>query len=382
MPFQLTPRKPGKPELGDGRHVLRLRRPLVVGQRQHAHRAGRGMRQRFRQRNEHRRHVAADDVGERRRGAAIAHRVHFQSRALEEQRHQQIADAARPAAAGISELLRTRLHIGDELLQRLDRQLAVDDQHLRAGADQADRREVLHRVVGRLAERRERSKPCRCRPRRSVCPSARRAHDIRRRERAHGADAVLDHELLAEHLGEPRAGDAREIVDIAAGGEADQHAHRLLRPVLRKGGRRGERRREGGAGRQQRTARDDRCGHDTHYTTPPNSAVIRTGQHYLSHNMGGGVARGRGIKRSQRRRFMRPLSGATVAAHVPRQRECGQPKTQSASRANDTRSDDDLNRRDRRARGARGAPAPRSTAWRSDGLRGGCSEIGSPVSSQ
>ena len=41
-------------------------------------------------------------------------------------------------------------------------------------------------------------------------------------------------------------------------------------------------------------SRDDRHGHGTHYRYSPNNAVERTGKLYLTHNMGGGVARGRG----------------------------------------------------------------------------------------
>ena len=51
-----------------------------------------------------------------------------------------------------------------------------------------------------------------------------------------------------------------------------------------------------------------------------NSAVIRTGQHYLGHNMGGGVARGRGQKGRSAGVYAGDMT--TLAAHYPRQREC------------------------------------------------------------
>ena len=48
---------------------------------------------------------------------------------------------------------------------------------------------------------------------------------------AAGAGAVLHHELLAEMLRQPLAHDARHDVDRAAGGKADQPAHRPVRIV-------------------------------------------------------------------------------------------------------------------------------------------------------
>jgi hypothetical protein len=55
-------------------------------------------------------------------------------------------------------------------------------------------------------------------------------------ERAVGAGAVLDHELLAQPVGEPLADEARDAVGIAARREADQQTHRPLRPGLRPSG--------------------------------------------------------------------------------------------------------------------------------------------------
>src|SRR5205823_941895 len=48
-----------------------------------------------------------------------------------------------------------------------------------------------------------------------------------------GAGPVLDDELLAERVAQLRRHQPREHVRVAAGGEADQHAHGFLGPGLR-----------------------------------------------------------------------------------------------------------------------------------------------------
>ena len=53
----------------------------------------------------------------------------------------------------------------------------------------------------------------------------RRLRGLRRADIAAGAGAVLDHDLLAPHLAELLADDARQRVERAAGAEGDHHAH-------------------------------------------------------------------------------------------------------------------------------------------------------------
>ena len=57
------------------------------------------------------------------------------------------ADDARSVAAGISELAGIGLCIGDQLLDRMDRQFRIDHQHQGEAADPGHRHEVLLDVV-------------------------------------------------------------------------------------------------------------------------------------------------------------------------------------------------------------------------------------------
>jgi hypothetical protein len=166
--------------------------------------------------------------------AAIAHIGHFEPGALEKQRHQEIAGAARPAAAGIGELLLLRLHVGDEFRNGLRRQLRVYDQDLRRYAEQADGREVLHRVVADLGDRGKNRDDRGARPQQGGAVG-RRARDRLGGDQAVAADPVLDHELLAECLAQARGGEPPHDVDIAPGREWHQHLHRPLRPALCEG---------------------------------------------------------------------------------------------------------------------------------------------------
>ena len=128
--------------------------------------------------------------------------------------------------------------------------LRIHHQHLRRNAEQADRREILHRVVAHLGDRRERRDGRRRRPQEGVAVR-RRAGDRLGRDAAVAADAVLDDELLAERLAEPAAREPRHDVDVAAGRERHQDLGRPLRPGLGRGRRRGAKpcdgeRRDGG----------------------------------------------------------------------------------------------------------------------------------------
>jgi hypothetical protein len=100
-------------------------------------------------------------------------------------------------------------------------------------------------VVGLHAARRP--EDVRAEAARHQCVAVRfRARDLRRAERAAGAWAVLDHELLLERPGEVFGDQTCHPVGAAAGGEGDHHTHRLGRPFLR-----------GGAGRQGRGEQTD-----------------------------------------------------------------------------------------------------------------------------
>ena len=338
--------KPGKPCSAMARHVGRLARARAARHRQHADQAGARLRQRLRDRHEHRRDVPGDEVGERGRRAAIAHIGHFEAGALEKQRHQEIARAAGPAAAGIGELFFLRFHIGDEFRDGPRRKFRIHDQHLRRHAEQADRRKVLHRVVADLGDRGEDGDDGRARPQQRVAIRG-RAGDRLGREDAVAADAVFDHELLAERLAQARGGEPAHHVDIAARCERHQHLHRPLRPSL--------------------------CASACSARRPITPSATRTARGQLHHAV----------------TQIGSWDGATRVAPACRLR------CEAASRWRRTRSTDAwatagqsrlarvlaralrlpaptgarITRRDRCARAARDAPAPRPRAWRSGALR-------------
>ena len=228
--------KPGESGFGDGRHLGGLRGALGARYAEHADVAGLRLRQRLRQRHEHGRDVAAHQIGHGRGGAAIAHAGHIEAGTLEEQRHEQIAQAARTAAARIRKPLRLHLHVGDELGDAGDRQLGIHHQDLRIDADHADRLEVLDRVVGRLGDRRKDRHHRRPAPEQRVAIGRRTGHGLSRNG-AVAADPILDHELLPERLAQALAGQARNDVDVAAGRERDDDPDRPLRPSRRLGPR-------------------------------------------------------------------------------------------------------------------------------------------------
>src|SRR6185503_20532056 len=108
--------------LGDRRHLRELRRAALAGDREHLDAAAAGVRNDLVQVAEVAGHVAGDDVGHGRAAALVEHGFHLQARAREEQRHRQVADRAR-ARRGEAELAGPLLRIGNELGERLRRQL-------------------------------------------------------------------------------------------------------------------------------------------------------------------------------------------------------------------------------------------------------------------
>ena len=157
-------------------------------------------------------------------------RGHVEIGALEEQRHRKLRHAAEPARS-VAQLARLRAHIGDEFGDGLHRQLAVHHQHERIGPEHADRRQVLDRVIGHLGHGRQDHDLRLHAPQQRVAVGG-RARDAFDRDRAAGAGAVLDHELLAEHVAEALRDDARHAVGVAAGRERHDDLHRPVRPVL------------------------------------------------------------------------------------------------------------------------------------------------------
>ena len=131
------------------------------------------------------------------------------------------------------------LRLGDELLEVGGREiLARHDQDRRAGR-QADRLEVLGRVVFEVGIERGRRAVRAHVPHHDRVAVRLRLRAARDAGGAAGAGDVLDDELLAERLREVFADDAGDDVGRSAGGERHDDGDRTGRVVLRKGGRRG-----------------------------------------------------------------------------------------------------------------------------------------------
>ena len=130
------------------------------------------------------------------------------------------------------DLARIGLGVGDELGNGLGRNRWIDHHDNGNAADARDRRDVadeieIELVVERRVDRVRRS------DQEERIAVRRRAHDRLGGDIAASARPVLDDELLAEPLRQPLTDQARDDVGRAAGGEADDDAHRPRRIGLR-----------------------------------------------------------------------------------------------------------------------------------------------------
>ena len=132
----------------------------------------------------------------------------------------------------VGELARIRLGIGDELGKRLGRNRGMYH-HDEGTADQArDRRDVANEIEIEFVVKRRIDRVRRTDQEQRVAVRS-RAHDRLGGDIAACARPVLDDELLAEPLRQPLTDQTREDVVRAAGGKADDDAHRPRRIGLR-----------------------------------------------------------------------------------------------------------------------------------------------------
>ena len=143
------------------------------------------------------------------------------------------------AGGGEGELSRLRLEIGDQLLERRRRQRRMHHDDMRHGGGEADRREVVRRVIRQVGEKTRRDRVDRNVAHHDGVAIRRRLRHMARGDGAGRAGPVVDHDRLAEQLGEPGLQDARHYIGAAARRKAHHHAHGLRRIVLRarRGGR-------------------------------------------------------------------------------------------------------------------------------------------------
>ncbi|MGY3391436.1 hypothetical protein ACVWW6_004027 [Bradyrhizobium sp. USDA 3311] len=156
----------------------------------------------------------------------------------------------------------------DEIFQRLDAGLGVRDQQKAGARNDADECQVLvHVVAGILHHHPVHDVGGRDRAQDGVAVGL-RAGNLGRADRAGGAGLVLDHDGLADLLGDEFAVGAREQVGLSAGRVAANHANLPRRPgalrcALCRGAAREEGHREcGGAGGDE-VAAIEFCGHDS-----------------------------------------------------------------------------------------------------------------------
>ncbi len=197
--------------------------------------AGCRLRQRVRQARKVDRHLPADDSGHRRRPALVGYVHHLQTGALEKHDHRQVAIGG-DAAGGVGDCLWPLANIGNKLGQGLDRQARMHGQSGRTGRDEADRREILHRVVARVQDRRHDGDNRQAAHEQRIAVGRRACRRLSA-DRATRASPVLDDELLSEHLAEALPNDPGDAVGNSARRIGHDDPDRPLRPRLRLGGR-------------------------------------------------------------------------------------------------------------------------------------------------
>ena len=97
----------------------------------------------------HERDLPGDDVGHRRHAAAIGHVLRLGADLVQEHFHQQMM-RRRGAGGAVAHLAVLAFHQRDQVRQRRRADVRVGDERELRRADEADRGEVLHRVVGQL----------------------------------------------------------------------------------------------------------------------------------------------------------------------------------------------------------------------------------------
>ena len=179
-------------------------------------------------------HLAAEHVGDRRRGAAIGHVLHLDAG----HRHEHFAGQMHRGAVARRRhvhLAGIGLRIGDEFGDGLRRHVLVDRHHVRHAIERGDRRDVADEVELQVGVERGVDVVRRVDQQHGVAVGLGIDHRLGGDVVA-GAGLVLDHELLAELLRQPLADQPRDDVGGAARRIADHPLHRSRRIIRRRGG--------------------------------------------------------------------------------------------------------------------------------------------------
>ena len=203
---------------------------------------------------EHQVHGAADQVEQRRAGAAVGEVDHEGAGARLEELARQV-DRGAVAAGRHVQLARVGLGITDQVGHGIDLQRfglgRVHHQHVGHTGHQRDRREVLDRVIGQLGiERGIDAMRAHGAHQQGVAVGCRLGH-LGRADVAASAGLVVDQEGLAKGLAEFGRQRARQDVGGAARGKGHHDAHGLVGPG---GLGLGQARQQGGAGQGKQVA--------------------------------------------------------------------------------------------------------------------------------
>ncbi len=249
-PFQPLMSIPGSPDFVQGRNIREGARALRAGDHERTHLALLDLRKNLRDR-------ARDDVD-----VVAQKRVHGRHAALERHAHrlslQQhledvfAADAGRRAAEAEAERLALRAF--DELGQCARRIVGIDGERHAVARHKRDRRELVGRIAGILViglvdRQAVAGDEQRIAVRHRVC-------DRTRRDVGGRTGTILDHDLIAELLGEPLRDHPRDRVDAAARREADHEGDLAIGIVLRAGETRRKSSKSKGPNSKSRCERD------------------------------------------------------------------------------------------------------------------------------
>ena len=226
--------------LRQGRRVRQERVAVRQQRRQRAQFAVLHVRHREAGRGDGEIHSPGDQVQRQRAVALVGDVNHVQLLLRDELRG---GEDAGGVAGAVIQLARIGARVGDQVADRVHRQAGVREHEEAEDADQRDRREVVHRVVGRnLLRRRRVGHPgCRAVVQR-VAVRIGLAHRLRG-DNALRARARFDDHRLAKLLGERLREDARAEFGRAAGRERHDQADGLVR-VLGERRRTAQRRKE------------------------------------------------------------------------------------------------------------------------------------------
>ena len=183
------------------------------------------------------------------RRAAIGHMIELHAGHGLEQGGGEVrggADALRAVGDGAG----FGLGLRDQLLDRRDAELGIDDQHVGRAADDGDRLELGRVVVELLVERLVDGERGRRRGQQRVAVGV-RAREGFRADVAGRAGAVLDHHRLLPDLAQRIADEARQRIGRSAGGIGDDDLDGLGGEALRRRRPAGHRQRDEDGGGQQ-----------------------------------------------------------------------------------------------------------------------------------